>query len=85
MVLNYEDLLSQLPFDKLAQLVAIVHNADKSNVLAELRKLLIKFFPAYQGRINFDDLATNLLNHLNNLLPSLSETVFGSLCDKYAS
>jgi len=76
---NYQQLLAQLPVQKLAQLIQVVTSADKATVLAKLRKLLQQFFPAYQGRINFDDLASTLLNHLNNLLPTLSQSIFSAL------
>ncbi|UJR38165.1 hypothetical protein I4U23_030842 [Adineta vaga] len=76
---NYQQLLAQLPVDKLAQIVELIKNTDKSKVLGSLRKLLQKFFPAYQGRINFDDLASTVLNHLNTLLPTLSQSVFSTI------
>lgn len=72
----YQQLLSQLPVNQFAQIIQVVLNSDKSVVLAKIRELLKSFFAAQQGRINFDDLATNLLSHLNNLLPTLSQSIF---------
>ena len=77
--INLEQLLAQLPVSQLAQLVQAVTGSDKAQILAKLRQLLQQFFPAYVGRVNFDDLAANLLNHLNNLLPGLSQSLFGSI------
>ena len=77
--INLEQLLSQLPVNQIAQLVQAATSSDKATILAKLRALLQQFFPAYVGRVNFDDLATNLLNHLNNLLPGLSQSLFGSI------
>jgi uncharacterized membrane protein YqhA len=77
--LNYQQLLAQLPVDKFAQIIQLVNSANKATVLAKLRNFLQQFFSAYQGRINFDDLASNLLNHLNNLLPTLSQSIFQTL------
>jgi hypothetical protein len=76
---NYQQLLSQLSVDKLAQIIQVVNSADKTVVFAKLRKLLQSFFPAYQGRINFDDLAANLINQLNNILPTLGQSIFSSI------
>jgi hypothetical protein len=77
--ISYEELLAQLPVNKLAQILQVVNSSDKSKALANLRNLLQKFFPSFQGRVNFDDLAANLLNHLNNLLPTLSQSIFSSI------
>ncbi|CAF1654070.1 unnamed protein product, partial [Adineta ricciae] len=73
--MDYEQLIAQLPTDKLAQIVQLIKNTNKNKVLASLRKLLQSFFPGYQGRINFDDLAANVLNHLNSILPVLSQSI----------
>ncbi|CAF1652608.1 unnamed protein product, partial [Adineta ricciae] len=73
--MDYEQLIAQLPTDKLAQIVQLVKNTKKNKVLASLRKLLQSFFPGYQSRINFDDLAANVLNHLNNILPIISQSI----------
>jgi hypothetical protein len=82
LAVNYQQLLAQLPVKNLAQLLQIVNNVDKSKittVLAKLKELLQSFFPAYVGRINFDELAQNLLNQLNGLLPALGQSIFSSI------
>jgi hypothetical protein len=76
---DYQQLLSQLSIEKLAQIVQVVSSADKATVFAKLRQFLQSLFPAYQGRINFDDLAAAVLNQLNNLLPNLSQSIFSTL------
>jgi hypothetical protein len=80
--INLQQVLSFLPVDKLVQLVQVVNNIAKipvAQVLAKLRKLLEQFLPAYQGRINFDELANQVLNNLNTLLSSLSTSIFQSI------
>ena len=75
-------LLAQVPAAQLAQLVQIVNNADQAEqatVLARLEQLLQQIFPTRRGRMNFDDFASNLLDHLSNLLPSLSQAMFASI------
>jgi hypothetical protein len=76
---DYQQLLSELSIQKLAQIVQVVSSADKAAVFAKLRQLLQSLFPAYRGRINFDDLAAAVLNQLNNLLPNLSQSIFSTL------
>ncbi|CAF0840688.1 unnamed protein product [Adineta steineri] len=77
--INYQELLAQLPVNKLTEIIQLVKNTDKSKVLATLVKLLAKFFPAYQGRINFDDLAGQMIQQLNQMLPMLSQSLFSGL------
>jgi hypothetical protein len=77
--ISYQELLAQLPVNKVAQILQVVNSSDKSKAFANLRNLLQKFFPSFQGRVNFDDLAANLLNHLNNLLPTLSQSIFSTV------
>jgi hypothetical protein len=76
---NYQQLLAQLPVDKLAQIIQVVSSADKTAAFAKLRKLLESFFPGQRGRFNFDEIAANLLNNLNNLFPLLSQTISSSI------
>ncbi|CAF3016238.1 unnamed protein product [Rotaria sp. Silwood2] len=73
---SYQELLGQLSIDKLAQIVQVVNNAEKSTVFGQVRNLLQKLFASYKGRVNFDDLASNIINHLNQLLPTLSQSIF---------
>jgi len=76
--IDYQQLLATLPVDKIAQLIQIVLNNNNgliSNILDKLRPLLQQFFPQYQGRIDFDLLATNMLTSLFGNLPSM----FGNL------
>jgi len=76
--IDYQQLLATLPVDKIAQLIQIVLNNNNgmiSNILDKLRPLLQQFFPQYQGRLDFDLLATTMLNSLFGNLPSL----FGNL------
>jgi hypothetical protein len=82
LTVNIRELLSTLTVDKLAQLVQTVLNVDQAtirNALAKLKQLLQQFFPQYLGRVNFDELATNLLNQLNGILPNLSATFLQTL------
>ena len=75
-------LLAQVPAAQLAQLLQIVNNVDQAKqatVLARLEQLLQQIFPTHRGRMNFDDYASNLLDHLSNLLPSLSQAMFSSI------
>jgi len=65
--------LAQLPLDKLAQIVDVVNIPDRTIALGKLRQLLQQFFPVYQGRDGFDDIAEDLLNQLNNLLPHFNQ------------
>jgi len=66
---NDLQLLAQLPLDKLAQIVDVINIPDRTMALGKLRQLLQQFFPVYQGRGGFDDIAEDLLNELDNLLP----------------
>jgi predicted ATPase len=80
--INIQQLLSTLPVDKLAQLVQAALNTHKdtlTKVLAKVRQLLQQFFPAYQGRIDFDALVNDFLSLVNNVLPALGNSLFQSL------
>jgi hypothetical protein len=74
-----DQLLSQLPINEIAQIIEIIVGTDKANVLSELRKALERFFPKYVGRLNFDQLAANIVAQADNLLPALSESLFLAL------
>ncbi len=63
--------LAQLPVEDLTQIIQVVNIPDRATALNRLRQLLQQFFPVFQGRIDFDDIADDLLNNLNNLLPHL--------------
>jgi hypothetical protein len=63
--------LAQLPVEDLAQIIQVVNIPDRTTALNRLRQLLQQFFPVFQGRVDFDDIADDLLDHLNNLLPHL--------------
>ncbi|CAF3163989.1 unnamed protein product [Rotaria socialis] len=76
---NYQELLSQLSIDKLAQIFEVINSVDKSKVFAQLRKLLQNFFQSYLGRVNFDEMAASLMNQLNGLLPALSQSLFSMI------
>jgi len=76
---NYQQLLSQLPVNQIAQLVQVVLNSDKATVVSKVRQLLQQFLPNLSERINFDDLAAQVLAQLNNLLPILSQSIFSSI------
>ncbi len=65
--------MAQLPLDKLAQIVDVVNIPDRPIALGKLRQLLQQSFPVYQGRDGFDDIADDLLNQLNNLLPHFNQ------------
>jgi len=77
--LNVQQLLSQLPINQIAQIVQLVLNSDKTQVLSKLQQLLQQFFPHLRGTINFDELAANILNNLNNLLPIISQGIFSNI------
>ncbi|CAF0959159.1 unnamed protein product [Rotaria magnacalcarata] len=76
---NYQELLSQLSIDKLAQIFEVINSVDKSKVFAQLRKLLQNLFQTYLGRVNFDEMAASLMNQLNGLLPALSQSLFSMI------
>lgn len=76
---NYQELLSQLSLDKMAQIFQVVNSADKSKVFAQLRKLLQNFFQTNLGRVNFDEMAASLMNQLNSVLPVLSQSLFSMI------
>ncbi len=63
--------MAQLPVEDLAQIIQVVNIPDRTTALNRLRQLLQQFFPVFQGRVDFDDIADDLLDHLNNLLPHL--------------
>ena len=65
--------LSQLSPDQLVQIAEAAAIPDRAIALAKLEELLEDFFSAGQGRTNFDDLAENLLNHLDNMLPHFNQ------------
>jgi hypothetical protein len=62
-----------LSLDKLAQIVEAAAIPDRATALVKLQQLLQEFFSVGQGRVNFDDLAENLLDHLNNMLPQFNQ------------
>jgi len=65
--------LAQLPLDKLAQIVEAATIPDRPTALAKLRELLRQFFSVGQGRIDFDELAENMLTYVNTMLPQLCQ------------
>ena len=70
---NDLELLSQLSIEKLAQIAEVAAIPDKTIALAKLQQLLQHAFPGNRGRTNFDDLAEDVLNHLNYILPQLKQ------------
>jgi hypothetical protein len=68
--------LSQLSLDQLSQIAETAAIPNKAVALARLRLLLQQFFPGGLGRTDFDEMAENLLNNLNTLLPHLNHPNF---------
>lgn len=64
-------LLSQLPMEKCTKIVQIANQSDRSTSLINLQELLLDFFSVEYSRSNFDDIAANLLDNLNHILPQL--------------
>jgi len=83
--IDFQQLLATLPVDKIAQLVQTVittNNGLITNVLTKVRALLQKFFPQYQGRIDFDQFTNTVLNTLVNTLPQLGVSWLSSFFGK---
>lgn len=68
---EFQVLLSQLPMEKYTKIVQIANNSDRPTALINLQELLLDFFSVQQSRSNFDDIAADLLNNLNHILPQL--------------
>ena len=68
---EFQLLLSQLPMEKYSKIVQIANNSDRPTALINLQELLLDFFSVQQSRSNFDDIAADLLNNLNHILPQL--------------
>jgi hypothetical protein len=62
-----------LSLDKLAQIVEVATIPDRTTALVKLQQLLEQFFPAYQGRGDFDDLAEDILNDIDEMLSRFNE------------
>ena len=66
-------LLTQLSLDQLSQIAEAAAIPNRPAALARLRQLLQQFFPAGLGRTDFDEMAENILNNLNTMLPHLNQ------------